>query len=176
MKIILELAPFELTNELISVIRRTGEEKPVSIPEKGEQPKTAAETPKNVVETPKTVIVNQPPKKTWEAQKPAEQPRSVKDVDKGTGTIVGSPTPDGELIPIDPKPVQQPLLPVAEPKTFTIKDLITAATAFTRDHPEMRDNVAALIREGYKVRSINDLPQEQINAFAMDLREMGAQI
>lgn len=161
MKIILELAPFELTNELISVIRRTGEEKPVSVKQ-----------PEAVVETQKTVIVNQPPKKTWETQK------SIKEVDTGTGTIVGSPTPDGELIPIDPKPVipQQPLLPVAEPKTFTIKDLITAATGFTRDHPEMRDNIAALIREGYKVRSINDLPQEQINAFAMDLREMGAAI
>ncbi len=156
MKIILELAPFELTNELISVIRK------VSIPEKGEQPEADAETPKkfqspiNGEQKPieQAKVVNELPKKKWETTKPAEQPKAVE----------------------EQKPVQQPLLPVAEPKTFTIKDLITAATGFTRDHPEMRETIIALMRDGYRVHSINDLPTAQINAFAMDLRELGAAI
>lgn len=155
MKILIELSPYELTDELIGYLRKTKPAEPVVI----EQPKPVKEA----------------------APVAVEQPKTIKEVDKGTGTIVGSPTPDGELKPVEqPKPVeepkQQPLLPVAEQKTFTVRDLIAAATAFTRDHPDARENLIALLRDSYKVRSINDLAPEQINEFAMNLREMGAQI
>ena len=73
MKILLELAPHELTDSWVSLIRAT---KTVELPSMEEQKATVEQ---------KVRIVNEPPKKTWIVS------QNVKDVD--TGTIVGEEPP-----------------------------------------------------------------------------------
>ena len=153
MKILLELAPHELTDSWVALIRAT---KTVELPPVEEQ--------KKVVES-KAKIVNEPPKKTWtvnaeQVKEPEQQkpPLSVKEVDTGTGTIVG----------------EEPVIPKGNP-VITLDDIKVAAANLLASGGVQKKDLQEL-NAMFNIRSLMDLKPEQFDDYCTTLRGMGAVI
>jgi hypothetical protein len=147
MKILLELAPHELTDSWVALIRAT---KTVELPPVEEQ--------KKVVES-KAKIVNELPKKTW-----TTSPESVKAVDAGTGTICGSPTPEDT----------PPEIPKGNP-AITIDEIKVAAANLLATGGVQKKDLQEL-NSMFNIKSLMELKPEQFNDYCMTLRGMGAVI
>lgn len=148
MKILLELAPHELTDSWVSLIRAT---KTVELPSMEEQ--------KAIVEQKATVeqkvrIVNEPPKKTWTVS------QNVKDVDTGTGTIVGEEPPLN--------------IPRGNP-TITLDDIKVAAANLLASGGVQKKDLQEL-NAMFNIKSLLELKPEQFDDYCQTLRGMGAVI
>ena len=142
MKILLELAPHELTDSWVSLIRAT---KTVEFPPVEEQ--------KAIVEQ-KARIVNEPPKKTWTVS------QNVKDVDTGTGTIVGEEPPLN--------------IPRGNP-TITLDDIKVAAANLLASGGVQKKDLQEL-NAMFNIKSLLELKPEQFDDYCQTLRGMGAVI
>lgn len=128
MKILIELAPHELTDDLVRFIRNT---------KQPEQP----------------LFIEQP--KQQEQQPPVEE--SVKDVDIGTGVIVGEePIPSGN-------------------PTITLDDIKRAAANLLATGGVQKKDLQEL-NSMFKIKSLLDLKPEQFGDYCQTLRGMGAVI
>ena len=149
MKILLELAPHELTDSWVSLIRAT---KTIELPPVGAQ--------KVIVEESKSRIVNEPPKKTW-----TTSPESVKAVDAGTGAICGSPTPE------DTPPLN---IPSGNP-AITLDDIKVAAANLLATGGVQKKDLQEL-NSMFNIKSLMELKPEQFPDYVQTLRGMGAVI
>lgn len=126
MKILIELAPHELTDDLVRFIRNT---------KQPEQP----------------LFIEQP--KQQEQQPPVEE--NIKDVDIGTGVIVGE----------EPIPSGNPTISFADIQKACC-DLITTGKVQRKDLQELNSM--------FKIKSLRDLKPEQFGDYCQVLRGMGA--
>jgi hypothetical protein len=128
MKILIELAPHELTDDLVRFIRNT---------KQPEQP----------------LFIEQP--KQQEPQPPVEE--SIKDVDIGTGVIVGEePIPSGN-------------------PTITLDDIKRAAANLLATGGVQKKDLQEL-NSMFKIKSLLYLKPEQFGDYCQTLRGMGAVI
>lgn len=128
MKILIELAPHELTDDLVRFIRNT---------KQPEQP----------------LFIEQP-KQQQEQQPPVE---NIKDVDIGTGVIVGEePIPSGN-------------------PTITLDDIKRAAANLLATGGVQKKDLQEL-NSMFKIKSLLDLKPEQFGDYCQTLRGMGAVI
>ena len=128
MKILIELAPHELTDDLVRFIRNT---------KQPEQP----------------LFIEQP--KQQEQQPPVEE--NIKDVDIGTGVIVGEePIPSGN-------------------PTITLDDIKRAAANLLATGGVQKKDLQEL-NSMFKIKSLLDLKPEQFGDYCQTLRGMGAVI
>ena len=128
MKILIELAPHELTDDLVRFIRNT---------KQPEQP----------------LFIEQPKQQQQEQQPPVEE--NVKDVDIGTGVIVGEePIPSGN-------------------PTITLDDIKRAAANLLATGGVQKKDLQEL-NSMFKIKSLLDLKPEQFGDYCQTLRGMGA--
>ena len=86
-----------------------------------------------------------------------------------------APAPVPAQAPAAPPPAvaQQPSVPVAQPPTFTREQIMTAGAALI-DAGKINELMGLL--NSFGVQAVTQLKQEQLGAFATELRKLGAQI